>query len=358
MNSKKRILVAPLNWGLGHATRCIPIINSLLKHNFKVIISANGRSFHLLKEEFPELEFVKIKGIDIKYPRCFPMSISLFFQIPKILFAIYWENKTLKKIVEKHKIDGIISDNRFGLFHKKVKSVFITHQLEIQSPFLKNLIQKINYFFINKFSVCWVMDDEKLNFAGKLSKPKKFPNNYKYIGVHSRLELTATEKKYKLCFILSGPEPQRTSFEKIVMKSVKGIKEEIVIILGKTEDEKRVITENNLTIISSSNTKEINRYILESELIISRSGYSTIMDLKKLQSNAIFVPTPGQTEQEYLAKHLKENKVCFYQKQKYFDLQKAINESKKYGGFKTNITEDRLNILDDFSVKKKIEELM
>ena len=119
MNSKKRILVAPLNWGLGHATRCIPLINALLQNNFKVIISANGRSFYLLKEEFPELEFVKIKGIDIKYPRFFPMSISVFFQIPKILFAIYSENKTLKKIVKKHKIDGIISDNRFGLFIKK-----------------------------------------------------------------------------------------------------------------------------------------------------------------------------------------------------------------------------------------------
>ncbi|MDC0201674.1 glycosyltransferase [Flavobacteriales bacterium] len=333
MNSKKRILVAPLNWGLGHAARCIPIINSLLKHNFKVILSANGRSLHLLKEEFPELEFVKIKGIDIKYPRLFPMSISLFFQMPKILFAIYWENKTLKKIVEKHKIDGIISDNRFGLFHRKVTSVFITHQLQIQSPYLKNFIQKINYYFINKFNMCWVMDDEKQNLAGELSKPDRLRNNYKYIGLHSRLELTKKEKKYKLCFILSGPEPQRTSFEKIVMKSVKGIKEEIVIILGKTEDEKRVITENNLTIISSSNTSEINKYILESEIIISRSGYSTIMDLYKLNAKAIFIPTPGQTEQEYLAQYLKKNKTCYYEKQNKFNLERSLKNSKNYSGF-------------------------
>ena len=297
MNSKKRILVAPLNWGLGHATRCIPVINALLQHNFKVIISANGRSFYLLKEEFPELEFVKIKGIDVKYPRFFPMSISLFFQIPKILFAIYSENKALKKIVKKYKIDGIISDTRFGLFHKKVKSVFITHQLQIQSPYLKNFIQKINYYFINKFKICWVMDDEKQNLAGELSKPKKLPNNYEYIGLHSRLEFFKKVKKYKLCFILTGPEPQRTSFEKIIMQSVKGREEKIVIILGKTE-EKNIITKKNLTIISSSNTSEINKYILESEIIISRSGYSTIMDLQKLQSKVIFVPNPGQTEQE------------------------------------------------------------
>jgi uncharacterized protein (TIGR00661 family) len=348
MNSKKRILVAPLNWGLGHATRCIPVINALLEHNFQVIISANGRSFHLLKEEFPELEFVKIKGIDIKYPRFFPMSISIFFQIPKILFAIYYENKTLKKIVEKYKIDGIISDNRFGLFHKKVKSVFITHQLQIQSPYLKNFIQKINYFFINKFKICWVMDDKKLNLAGELSKPKKFPNNYKYIGLHSRLEFIEKIKKYKLCFILSGPEPQRTCFKKIIMQSVKERKEKIVIILGETEKEKNIITKNNLTLISSSNTKEINKYILESEIIISRSGYSTIMDLQKMQSKTILVPTPGQTEQAYLAKYLEEKKICFYQKQNEFDLNKAIDESENYCGFGTYDSQNKLNSFNDY----------
>lgn len=347
MNSKKKILVAPLNWGLGHATRCIPIINALLQNNFKVIISANGRSFYLLKEEFPELEFVKIKGVDVKYPRFFPISISLFFQIPKILFAIYSENKLLKKIVEKYKIDGIISDNRFGLFHKKVKSVFITHQLQIQSPYLKNFIRRINYYFINKFKMCWIMDDEKLNLAGELSKPKKLPNNYKYIGLHSRLEFSKKVKKYKLCFILTGPEPQRTGFEKIIMQSIKEIDEKIVIILGKTE-EKNIITKNNLTIISSSNTSEINKYILESEIIISRSGYSTIMDLQKLQSKAIFVPTPGQTEQEYLANYLKEKRVCFYQKQNDFDLNKAINKSKNYCGFRKYIAENKLTIWNDF----------
>ena len=261
------------------------------------------------------------------------MSISLFFQIPKILFAIYWENKTLKKIVEKHKIDGIISDNRFGLFHKKVKSVFITHQLQIQSLYLKNFIQKINYFFINKFNMCWIMDDEKQNLAGKLSKPYRLPNNYKYMGLHSRLELTKKEKKYKLCFILTGPEPQRTSFEKIVMKSIKEREEKIVIILGKTEGERRVTTTNNLTTISSSNTSETNKYIAESELIISRSGYSTIMDLQKMQSNAIFIPTPGQTEQEYLAKYLKKKKIADYQIQNKFDLNKGIDNCKNYSGF-------------------------
>ena len=165
--------------------------------------------------------------------------------------------------------------------------------------------------------------------------------------IKSRLEFFKKVKKYKLCFILTGPEPQRTSFEKIIMQSVKGREEKIVIILGKTE-EKNIITKNNLTIISSSNTSEINKYILESEIIISRSGYSTIMDLQKLQSKAIFVPTPGQTEQEYLAKYLKKRGICFYQKQNEFDLKKVINESENYSGFQTYIAKNKLTVWNNF----------
>ena len=352
MISKKRILVAPLNWGLGHASRCIPIINELLNHDFEVIITANGRSFYLLKQEFPELEFVKLEGQNIKYPNKIPLSVSIFFQIPKILYSIYREHKNLKKTIKKCNIDGVISDNRYGLFNKEIPTIFITHQLQIQSPVFKKILLRINYYFINKFSICWVMDDEELNLAGELSKPNIFPKKYKYIGAHSRLKLTKKERKYKLCFILSGPEPKRTSFEKMVMESVKEIEEEIVIILGKIE-ERNIITKNNLTIISSSNTDEINKYILESEIIISRPGYTTIMDLQKLQAKAIFIPTPGQTEQEYLAKYLKQTKICFYQKQKEFNLKKAINISKNYSGFRTNITGNKFNVAMIFMFFKK-----
>lgn len=333
MNTKKRILIAPLNWGLGHATRCIPIINALLKNNFEVIISANGRSHDLLKKEFPLLEFINIKGIEVKYHKFLPMNFNIILQTPKILYAIYSENTAIKKIIKKYKIDGIISDNRFGLFNKNVKSVFITHQLQIQSRYMQNIIQRMNYFFINQFNICWIIDDQKKNLAGDLSKPKKLPTNYKYIGLHSRLSLSKKQKKYKLCFIISGPEPQRTIFEEIIIKSTKKIKEKTIIILGKPEEEKNIIKKRNLTIISSADTKEINKCILESEIIISRSGYSTIMDLEKTQSKAIFVPTPGQTEQEYLARYLKKKKIADYQIQNKFDLNKGIDNCKNYSGF-------------------------
>ena len=133
----------------------------------------------------------------------------------------------------------------------------------------------------------------------------------------------------------------------MVMQSVKSMEEKIVIILGKTEQVKNIATENNLTIISSSNTSEINKYVLESEIIISRSGYSTIMDLQKLQSKAIFVPTPGQTQQEYLAKYLKKRGVCFYQKQNEFDLNKAINKSLNYSGFNSKTMKEKLTVWDN-----------
>ena len=147
MNTKKRILVAPLDWGIGHATRCIPIIKALIAHQFEVVIAADSRPLHLLTTEFPNLEMIRFSGYDIKYPKFLPMSISMLLQSPKILLALKKEHQLLEKIIEDYAIDGVISDNRYGLYDKKVPTVFITHQLQIQSPYLKNFIRRINYYF-------------------------------------------------------------------------------------------------------------------------------------------------------------------------------------------------------------------
>ena len=237
MKRKKRILVAPLNWGLGHSTRCIPIIQALLREDFEVIITAEQRSLHLLKKEFPNIKFIRLKGFKIRYYNLMPISLSMILQIPKILFSIYQENINLKHVVKRYKIDGIISDNRFGLFHKNIPSVFITHQLRIKSPCFEGLIQKINYIFINKFSECWIIDNKRNGLAGDLSSPRKMPHNYKYIGVHSRFNMSNRSKKYDFLAILSGPEPQRTVLEKIIIQEFCERKERSIIVQGKTEEE-------------------------------------------------------------------------------------------------------------------------
>ena len=335
MNTKKRILVAPLDWGIGHATRCIPIIKALIAHQFEVVIAADSRPLHLLTTEFPNLEMIRFSGYDIKYPKFLPMSISMLLQSPKILLALKKEHQLLEKIIEDYAIDGVISDNRYGLYNKKVPTVFITHQLQIQSPYFSNFIKDFNYKYINKFDACWVVDDKKINLAGDLSKPRILPRNTTYIGTQSRFEKWEEEKKYDFLAIVSGPEPQRTIVEKGLIKALKDREEKSIIVLGKPEL-KTSEQLGNLTIKSHLSAKDLNTAILQSELIICRPGYSTIMDLAKLEKKAFFIPTPGQTEQEYLAENFMQEGICFAQKQSEFDLEKAISESANYNGFATS----------------------
>ena len=331
MKVRKRILVAPLDWGIGHATRCIPIIKALIEHKFEVIIAADNRPLHLLTTEFPNLEVIRFSGYNIKYSTYIPMNLNMILQVPKILFGIRKEKKVLEKIIKDYNIDGIISDNRFGLSTKQVPCVFVTHQLQIQSPILINTIQSINYQYINKFNSCWIMDGEKINLAGQLSKPDILPNNSVYIGPQSRFEYTDTEKKYDFLGIISGPEPQRTILEKELIESLKVRKEKSLIVLGKPElkTERQI---GSLSIKSHLKANDLNKAMMQSELIICRPGYSTIMDLGKLGKKAIFIATPGQTEQEYLANYFLENNIAYSEKQNNFDLKLAIKESEKYKG--------------------------
>ena len=332
MKTKKRILVAPLDWGIGHASRCIPIIRELLKSDFEVVITANGRSEVLLRNEFPQLQFIEIKGYNIQYPKNGDMTWIMFIQAPKIFFGILKEHKTLHTIIDKYKIDGIISDNRFGMWSKKIPSVFITHQLEIQSKYFTNLISKINFFFINKYTECWVPDFKDNYLAGNLSENRQQKKNIKYIGVLSRFDKKETEKKYDLCFVISGPEPQRTLFEKMVIDNLEGREEKSIVLLGKPE-EKEMNTIGNSKIHPHLNAEKLNEVFLQSDLIFCRSGYSTIMDLYKVNGKAVFIPTPGQTEQEYLAEYFDEKGICFTQSQSNFNIEEAMLRSTDYSGF-------------------------
>ena len=341
MENKKRILISPLNWGLGHATRCIPIINLLIKEGCEVIIAGEGKSLYLLQQEFPNLEIIKIKNFEIKYYNNIPMIISMVFQLPKILLSIYKDHLALKNILKKSKIDAVISDNRFGLWNKQIPCVFITHQLRIKSPIFEGLIQKLNYLFINNFSECWIADSIKENLAGNLSVTKEMPKKYKYIGPLSRFKYTKTEKKYKILSIISGPDPARTKLKDSIIRELSLLKEKSLILLGETT-KKEDYTIGNCRIISHAKSEKINQYILESEIILTRSGYSTIMDLTKLGSKAIFIPTTGKTEQEYLSKLYKRRNLCFCISEKKFNLKNSITNSLKYNGFRINKENDML----------------
>ena len=334
---KKRILVAPLNWGIGHATRCIPIINGLLAHNFEPIIGSDGEALCLLKKEFSDLIFVDLPSYNIRYSKTKrAFKWLLFLQLPKINKAINAEHKAVKKIVHDYAIDAVISDNRMGVYSKKVPSVFITHQLNVLSGMTTKLSTKLHDIYLKKFDECWVPDFKgEANLGGKLSRNKKNKGlKMKYIGPLSRLNKTKSKLKYDIMVLLSGPEPQRGLLETQLLNQFTSSKQNILFVKGKVEQQQQIEKHGTITIYNFMRTKELQYAINESNLIISRSGYTTIMDLAKLGKHAFFIPTPGQSEQEYLAKYLDKKNSVPSCNQKEFNLQQ-LERVTNYSGFKT-----------------------
>ena len=324
-------MVAPLEWGLGHATRCIPVINELIKQNCEVLIAAEGATYSLLKQEFPELTFLRLTGYRMKYSRKkYFLPWKILVQLPKMVFTIYKEHAWLKKIVKEYKIDAVISDNRFGMYHSKIPSIYITHQLLIKTGnrSTEGIAKRIHYYFIRKYKECWVPDYGTNGLAGELSHPKKLPPKIKYLGALSRFEVTNAENKYDLLISISGPEPQRTIFEDQLLNELILYKEKVLFIRGLPDSGHELKIENSsVEIRNHLSSKELNIAILQSSMIISRCGYTTVMDLVKLQKKAILIPTPGQTEQEYLAKYLKEKKIFYTTSQEDFALQHSLEEA-------------------------------
>ena len=336
MEPNKRVLVAPLDWGLGHATRCIPIIQELLNKNCTVFIASSGRALYLLQKEFPDIKCFEIAGYNPVYPEGSAMVFKMALQLPKFLNTIKNEHRQIEKIVHRNKIDVVISDNRYGAYSTKAYSVIITHQLNLIMPnwfkWMQVAVNKYNHYSINKFKQCWVPAPQQ-SFASKLTDAHS-SDKIKHIGFLSRFKKQSAPILYDVCVICSGPDPQRGIFERMLRAQLKETNLTYVIVKGKTESLNRYYKKSEReNLINFLNTEELNMLIEQSSLIVSRSGYSTIMDLARLNKKAIFIPTPGQTEQEFLAEQLKKDKIAYSIEQDNFELTEALEESKKYTGF-------------------------
>ena len=308
-SEKKNILVAPLNWGLGHATRCVPIINALIAHNFNPILASDGVALELLQKEFPSLQTLELPSYQIEYAKNGKnFKWKMFKNSPKMIAAILNEKKTVKAWVKQYNLSGIISDNRLGVRSKKIPSVFITHQLNVLTGNTTWLTSQLHQNIISKFNQCWVPDfKEKPNLTGKLGHLKKNDLNTKYIEPISRLNRQDLPKKYDLMVLLSGPEPQRTMLEENLKTEVLKFEGKVIFIKGVVAKDQIKSQLKNITLYNFMNSAELETAINESEIVLCRSGYTTIMDLAKLGKKAFFIPTPGQYEQEYLAKRLKKH---------------------------------------------------
>lgn len=360
----KRVLVTPLDWGLGHATRCIPIIKKLIERNCEVLIAGNGDSLQLLKAEFPQLRHFVLPGYDPRYPVNGSMVLAMLIQVPKFLSTIRSEHNAIEKLISQQKVDLIISDNRYGCWSSKIISVLITHQSNILMPkrfgWLQELVRKMNIRHMEKFSTCWIPDvADKRNLAGDLiSFGKIRPSlNVNYIGPLSRFgspnkhgsysEAVSSGKRYDVTAIFSGPEPQRTLIENIVIPQLKISGLKYFVVRGLFSSTNTQVIRNEVDFLTANDLEQV---IESSEIIIARSGYSTVMDLATLGKKAIFIPTPGQTEQEYLAQRLMDKGIAFFMAQDVFDLSNALENTKKFSGFQVmrNSNEHLLdNALDE-----------
>lgn len=335
MNNSTNILITPLNWGLGHASRCIPIIHALKKNGFTPIIASDGASLDLLKKEFPTEIFEILPNYDIKYPKNgVDFKFKIMSQIPKLIVAVLKERKIVSKLIKKHAIKGIISDNRLGVHHLSIPSVYITHQIQVLSGSTTWITTKLHQHYIKKFTECWIPDvKEGLNLSGMLSHVNHLPKNCKYIGPLTRFKSNSFEKKHDLLVVLSGPEPMRTQLEEKLLEELKSINKSILFVRGVIENEQIISVKDNFTIYNYMDSEQLEKAIHESEKIICRSGYTTIMDLAYLQKKAFFIPTPGQYEQEYLAKKFKKEGSIASCKQSKFSIEKLHNID-IYSGFR------------------------
>lgn len=319
--NNQTVIVSPLDWGLGHATRCIPIIRELIRNENKCIVASSGRSFELLKQEFPELTHEQIPAYGISYStNAFSTFLKLLVQIPKAFSIKANEERLANELVSKYSASILISDNRFGMHSKLCKSIFITHQIRIRLPWIFRWLEYpfylANKFIIAKFDECWIPDyNGTKNISGILSHSWKIPNSY-FIGPLSGRKKINCEKEFDIVAILSGPEPQRGIFETKLREILPKLPYKSCLIRGVVAPHNNSTKIGNCKIQTFATNNEINQLICGSRLVISRAGYSSIMDYEELKCKAILVPTPGQSEQVYLGHYLEPKDRYWYIKQR------------------------------------------
>ena len=336
----KRVLIAPLSWGIGHATRLIPVIDEIIAQGSTPVIAASGKAIDVLYATFPDAEFIQIYEKEVHYKG--GVVAALVAQWPRLSKLIKRDQSWVEDHIEKLNIDLILSDNRYGFRSLKRPSVLITHQINVILPkflwFIQPIVQRYIHGLINRFNLCLVPDEPNdKSLAGSLSSTKTGKFNAMHCGILSRLKpIYSAHKNIDCLFLFSGPEPLRTKLENEAWKQIKSNRElRCVIIRGLPgANEALPALPNLLEVIGFADTAKLTKCIQSAHVVIARSGYSTVMDLQAMGCQAFFVPTPQQPEQEYIAQYLKDLNIADFATQNTFNLQNAWLQSKNYEGFK------------------------
>lgn len=343
MTKKLKVLVAPLDWGMGHATRCIPVINFLLQEGHDVVMAGEGEVANVLQQNFPTVPTIPLEGYRIRYSRSKEtFFLKIFAQVPRLIRAILRERKWLQRCISDYSFDLVISDNRYGLYSGKVPCVILTHQLQILSGMgvvANNLLRFLNYRLLQNFDACWVVDEPGDNgMGGELSHPRHLPNNSRYIGLLSQFKRCAGAPRKQdddlILILLSGPEPMRSILEqKLLSQASTLVGYQIVIAAGRPSASLPDALPAHLTYFPFLNANRLADYLERASLVVCRSGYTTLMDLALFGKKALLVPTPGQTEQEYLGSRLAEKGICLARSQASVELANDIPLALTLAGF-------------------------
>jgi len=349
MIQKRRILVAALNWGLGHASRCIPLVRILLDLDQEVVIASDGNALQLLRSNFPDLEYLELPELNVRYSSKSGAVLGIIAQLPKLSSYIRKEHNALQEFLNDHAIDLIISDNRYGIYSENIPSVIITHQLKVKLPLAGTLATEMIKARVKYFDECWVPDNDQHSLSAELSS-RTLPITKLSIGSLSQFQHIekkfSMQKKDELLAILSGPEPSRTIFEEKIIEQAEKHKIQTLIVRG-TKSERLSSNNEYVSFKGQLASEELFELIQQYQKIICRSGFSSIMDLSCMEKKALLVPTPGQSEQTYLATYHRDRQNFYSVKEKDLNLKNDLAIA--YNG-----TYQPKNSCLDFSLQKDL----
>ena len=325
-----RILVAPLDWGLGHAARCVPIIRAMQEQGAVPVIGGDKGPLALLREEFPLLEQVSIPGMEVRYAKGRSQAWAMAKQFPTMLRQVPGEQRVFESLWRELRLDAVISDQRFGIRAAGLPNVLLTHQLFPVAPFApvaQGVARRINRRHIDRFDLCWIPDHaDPPGLSGALSHGKDIPGQARFIGPLSRfndMRAARADIHYRAVAVISGPEPQRTLLEKSILEQLQKTEGSHLVVSGKPGSDD--VQQGNIRTVGHLKAAALCTAMKNAELIISRTGYSTLMDLDAIGRGALLVPTPGQPEQEYLGRLHRQAGLHCIQEQHGLDLAAAFH---------------------------------
>jgi hypothetical protein len=314
----RRALVCALDWGLGHVARTTPLVRELLGRGAEVVLASNGRSADWWRREFPDLELRELPDYAVRYAPGPWLVPSLLLSLGRVRRAIRAESA----LVESWKGEGfdfVLSDNRYGCAIPGVTSVLLTHQLRLAAPsglgWTERLGERAMARFARPFSEVWIPDREYGQIlSGRLghpSRPDLFPP-LRFVGPLSRFSTTVPDPVWSGPWdsvgLVSGPEPTRTDFENALRALFARRPGRHLLVRGRPDLETASSPNPGGTVeVPHLGSPQLAAALRGATEIVCRGGYSTVMDLDALGllgPRCLFVPTPGQTEQETLARDL------------------------------------------------------